>query len=260
VIASSPSTPEMSPGMVYRSPIEVLIPDAVFALHRALSIDREDKKSHEDIEETSFLSRASILSCAHTVEAIANCCLERGVKVPGRLLRKVSRWPTREKIDFYLHEVGKPQLDWGQLFAQRISDLIDLRNNYVHPGFTPQGATVVVAGGANMIEPDLRGPEFNFLKIPKDPRAWKPAHGVIVLRALTDFLDQLFIDTCALDSNGVARLICDRIDSASMNGVFAGALYDACYRMKANWGLEPRCMQSLYAEMVSRGVRFESGQ
>lgn len=136
-------------------------------------------------------ARISVLSSALAIEAAANSCFER-VSFPPAVLKKIERTlGTLDKFDmFSVALFQKSKFDRGCLATQRIGDLIDVRNDYVHPKITPRQAVHRdAAKGQISFECGI----YDFLKIQKSPRGWSETTAKSVLTAVDEFLTYFFL-------------------------------------------------------------------
>ena len=111
----------------------------------------------------------------------------------GALLRKIERnLGTFDKLDMYsIALFKKSKFDRGRLATQRIDDLLDVRNKYVHPK--------VIARPAVHKDEAKKAITFHcgtyeYLKIDRSPRAWSGDQALTVLKAVDEFLTYYFLE------------------------------------------------------------------
>lgn len=251
---STPEPTRKSPGVYARSPVETLICDAVILAQRAVQEEMAGKGVENEV--LGALVRGSVLSAAFAVEAVANCCLERGLDFPNRLQHPLERLRTLEKFDLYLHLLSRPLLDRGRLEVQRVEELGRIRNGLVHPLVFEQKAEIHHNSRMTAIHPDF-GKEVGTLSLPEFPRRWMSGHAISVLRAVFEFLDHFFTDLCRFDSHRTTSIINDKLEMNGGSKTFAGPLYEAAFEASRSWNIRPRCLKWLYDEMKARGAPYE---
>ncbi len=140
----------------------------------------------------SRFTRLSILSAAITIESAANSCFQR-ISFPPKVSERIERsLGTLDKFDMFsvalFHE---SKFDRGCKATQQIKDLIDLRNDYVHPKII---ALPVVARDDAKKQVSINSGMREFLKIERSPRAWTDITPQTVLSAVDSFLTYFFLD------------------------------------------------------------------
>jgi len=162
------------------------------------------KKKEFDDENESRFARASIISAALSVECAANCCIE---ELSGKFRDDVDKLPILSKFDVYLLSKRRPILDRGSRFVQPVSELIGLRNEYVHRKVTKVACEYQKIGqfGTLKMAPSkftnsLGG--FN-----TDSRVWGNEAAFAVLGAVTKFFDYYFLERCKHSPQQVRQIL-----------------------------------------------------
>ena len=150
-------------------------------------------------------ARFSVLSSALAIEAAANSCFER-VSFPPAVLKKIERnLGTMDKYDMFSLELFKnSRFDRGCLAAQRIEDLLAVRNDYVHPKITPRPA---VGHNEAVGQVTIYCGTYDHLKIEKSPRAWTDSTPLLVLKAVDDFLTNYFLENAKMSPASATEIL-----------------------------------------------------
>jgi hypothetical protein len=137
-------------------------------------------------------TRISILASALVVEAAANSVFTR-ISFPPAVLKKIERnLGTFDKFDlFSLALFKQSKFDRGRIATQQIDDLLDIRNEYVHPKLIARPA---VHKNEAKKEITFHCGMYDYLKIDRSPRAWSGTQALTVLKAIDDFLTYYFLD------------------------------------------------------------------
>lgn len=137
-------------------------------------------------------ARSAIVSSALTVESAANVCISSlnfSKDFAGSMEQKFS---SLDKLEFFVMlNKGSSVFDRGCLEVQRIQDLINLRNNFVHPKSIRLSAQISgTNSGARTAS--MSAGMYDHLKIAKSFRPWDGNTAVIVIKAVFEFFDKLF--------------------------------------------------------------------
>ena len=164
------------------SRVEQLITDAFVMLELAHSGD--------DSSQSERCARASIIHSSFVVESLANNCL-RSLPLPTSLFNSLEQMPTLGKLEYYLWQIRRgATLDKGRKEVQAISELISLRNAYVHPKLRKMNEEM-----------------WTQLGIPKNADNWNASHAENVFRKAADFMKTYLVELCDLDYRQITWLV-----------------------------------------------------
>ena len=174
----------------------------------------------------SRLARSSIVNSALSVESAANICLG-SLPLSKSFTQDVERkLATLEKFELFLtlHK-GSGVFDRGCHAVQRIQDLINLRNDFVHPKSVRQTAQISkdTVGTQNAT---VEAGMYNHLKVGKSYRTWNGEAAVTVVRAVFEFFDQFFRQWCNWDPAKTASVLSSAIvaDGKEITSVIPGEI------------------------------------
>jgi hypothetical protein len=159
----------------------------------------------------SRLARSSILNCAVAIESAANACLDT-LSLSSRFRTRFERnFSSLEKYEiFLLLRKSEARLDRGCRIVQAIDDLIDLRNDFVHPKVA---ALQIISGpedhGAGRVTVSCG--RYEYLGIDKSYRTWNGLSSSCVLNAVDQFLDDFLLGLCKYTPQEATRLLCNTI-------------------------------------------------
>ena len=123
---------ETEEGRVIYRPFINILADAIFFAFLAEKDQCPENDPPESMDYFSY-SRMSILNTVFSLECAANMVLAQ-TELPAALMKKMERLPTLEKYDLLLFiRNPRKRIPREKSFVQSISELIELRNNYVHP-------------------------------------------------------------------------------------------------------------------------------
>lgn len=191
--------------------LSTILDDAVFFLEesKAIILEQSDNESIKDkkFNRQSAFTRASIINSAFLLEATANCCIS-SLELSKDLYTDVEKMRTLSKFEFYLESlnVGR-HIDKGSSLVQKASDLISLRNSYVHPKHFHSkwekidDMSIKVSLG-----------ETQFLKLPKTLWMCPNSHAENSLKASFGFVSYFFRDLCGFNEHKTRKIIFDKHD------------------------------------------------
>jgi hypothetical protein len=172
------------------------------------------------------LARSSIVNSALSVESAANICLA-SLPLSKTFVHDVERkLATLEKLELFLtlHK-GAGVFDRGCHAVQKIHELINLRNDFVHPKSVRQMAQISkdTAGAHNAT---VEAGTYNHLKLVKSYRTWNGDAAVTVVRAVFEFFDQFFRQWCDWEPARTATVLSSAIvaDGKEITSVIAGEI------------------------------------
>lgn len=185
---------------------------------------REASRTTEPFMMNRF-ARASILASALSVECAANCLLIE-LDTSKKLSDEFDRMNPLSKIEVYLKLNSKPALDRGNVKVAKISDLINARNDFVHPKVKGLPATMSMpqdAGKEWMFPFKIDGVHHTQLPIPKVPLFWSAENSLATLTAVADFFRYLFCTLLSADHEKMHSMLISRVEAGN---VHIPAVYD----------------------------------
>ena len=143
--------------------------------------------------------KASILHSVLSIESLANC-LVSSLALGKKLHEGVEKMRSVDKINLFLRMNHCDELDFGVEPNQSISQLISVRNDYVHP--KALGYKDSVSEEEMLVERESK--EYKVLGLPKDPFRWHVNHSTEVLRVVDKFFSHVFIEKLKWEPEQVA--------------------------------------------------------
>jgi len=181
--------------------------EAIYCLRQGLSFYEHAKEVPADIvSDNSMLiaevhSRYSFLMIANSLEASANALL-LSLKLDKEYYEEIERTSTLVKFKIFCDFNGQ-RLNQGDIKYSRIKDLINSRNEFVHP--KPKKATYSIDNGTGEIKFDIQKTKNR--KYPHYFNEIKPFHVLTALDDTLTFLSWVCFDTCKLGiQDGALRL------------------------------------------------------
>ena len=170
-------------------------------------------ENHSDFGANKFnyyyyhtLCRSSVLSTMLLFESAANCCIDSiniNDKFTSEQIKEIDRYDILSKFKFILKEINPNQvMNKGCSEVQKIRELQQVRNNYVHPKVNK---SEWVKNYDDTWSADFG--ETQYLKIPNQMHKWTTKHAISALKAANDFFNLFFLELCELDSNTVCGLL-----------------------------------------------------
>lgn len=184
-----------------RKPFLRNLEDAVIYAKRACEFSEDEQLS-------KLLAKASILHCALTVEALANNLIQF-INLGAPLGRSVEKMDPLSKIELFAFLLKRKQIDRGSSQIQVFSDLIKLRNDYVHPKII-NDELVGVEGKFKVKAKKIR----NSIKVSEEPSEWVVGDAKQCVTSLLRAIDILLLDDLELEKKSMS---CMFLDSLSMN-------------------------------------------
>lgn len=212
-------------GQLYARPFPDLFGDSIFLHYRAEDCD--------DPVENSILAKSSVLNAALSIEAAANCCIDRLKADPDRLkgyavkLRRVkagdtieaidpARWSPLDKYSLLCLAGTGEKLKRGKKPVQQARELIELRHAYVHPQIRPREVIEIplymeIGPGGHFYGEFSNAPtndeRSNMLKIPLNSWLLRSEHSRKALIATIEFFNYFFCDLLKFDATQTANFI-----------------------------------------------------
>ena len=201
-----------------------LLADAANGYHRA--------KRESDSYEVSRAARASIVASCLSLECFANCLLD-ALELQSKFAAEIDKLPALAKIDLYLKLNGNEALDRGNAAVQQATDLMRIRNDYVHPkimttsaelkAFEETDSHVTVPFGVTTAY-------WPAIKIPKQSLVWDSNAAGKALKALASFYSLVLIHKLEASAEDLLRILVSRFEFADF---LMPAIYDE-YRREIN--------------------------
>lgn len=144
------------------------------------------------------LARSSILSSVLSIESFSNCLINTLI-LSKRTSKAFDRLTILSKIDVFLEFTDEKPLVRGSPEVQKISELIRLRNDFVHVKKTKlEGSYEGITSTDKRRFPETPEYDFNFkaesystLGIPRSALAWQASDAHSVLLAVVDFFSNV---------------------------------------------------------------------
>lgn len=153
-------------------------------------------------------AKACILNCALTFEGVANSLLY-DLDYSSRLRDTADRFQPLEKLEFALYHISEKTIDRGMPQVQSITELLKLRNDYVHPKVLHKSG--LFSEDSNLV--DFEDQAWPILKIPKEPRRWIYEHAKRVVEATDQFLAYFLMDLCGFDQSRAMATLLPALDT-----------------------------------------------
>jgi len=172
-----------------------LIADAIFQHNQA--------KSASESYVVNRFARASIMSSAFSVECFANSL----ISIAGfseKLRSSVDKLDPISKVELCLREKQNLSFDRGRQDVKRISNLIRLRNEFVHPKSSNVPAEIKNIQEMQhnyKINVAFQPGVWDFLEVPRNSIFWSSDSSEKILRAISDFYKHIICDQLLLDKN-----------------------------------------------------------
>ena len=192
------------------SPFLDLLADAAHGYRRA--------KNEVDPYEINRASRASIISSCLSIESLANCLLV-SINVQSQLAQEIDKMPVLAKFDLLLSLKGLEPLDRGAAAVQRISELVKLRNEYVHPKIStaPADLRPFEETESHFLVPfSVTTDTWPSLKIPKYSLVWNSDAAANALKALASFYSCVLVDKLKTSDEELVEILLSRFEFAHL--------------------------------------------
>ena len=153
------------------------------------------------------LARSSIVSSALSVESVANICLAL-LPLSGTFAEDVEKkFGSFEKFELFLalHK-GAGVFERDCDAVQKIQDLINLRNDFVHPkSLRLPVQDCWETNGTRHATIDAG--TYNHLQLSRSYRTWNGDAAVAVVRAVFEFFDRFFFQWCQWEPERTAAIL-----------------------------------------------------
>ena len=193
-----------------------LLADAVF-LHQKANIEPNPYLS-------SRFARGSISASSLSTECFANCLLT--ILQPTRsLANDLDKLPPLSKIDVALRLQGSKALDRGRIEVQRVAELIQARNDYVHPKASAVEASISTPQDAEnewVLPVSMNAELWRGLEIPKPAMFWSKENSLSTLSAICLFFRYVIVDLMNGDEDLINEFFISRVEfgNIQMPGVY----------------------------------------
>lgn len=185
-----------------------LLADAAHGYRRA--------KAESQPYEVSRAARASVIASCLSIECFANCLLE-ALEVQLQLANEIDKMPALAKIDLFLSLKGIETLDRGAAAVQKVSELVKVRNDYVHPRVVtaPADLRPFEESESHFIVPFSVATAFwPALNIPKQSLVWDGDAASKVLNAIASFYASVLVDKLKASDDELICLLLPRFEFA----------------------------------------------
>lgn len=198
---------------------ELLVPavfryTAFFDLLADAAFQHRHAKQATDSFVMNRFARASILASALSVECAANCLIA-SLDLSKKLRNEIDKLSSIGKIDLYLQLRKIDGFDLGCNEVQKIAELINARNDHVHPKSSTIATTLGLPKDEieNWVLPlNLDGEHRKHLVIPKNAMFWSQTDSLSALKAVTGFFKYLFIDLLKSTDDELHRILPSRLE------------------------------------------------
>ena len=159
-------------------------------------------------------ARASITASFLSIESCANILLQ-SLDISKKMRNDLDRLPALSKMEAYsLLENVSCNFDRGDNRVQKVSELIQARNDFVHPKSRNISSDIGEPqdGGDVWILPmGLEGVQYKELKIPKCALFWNADNSFSVLKTVFDFYEYIFEKLVPIDDKK-SHLLLNRVE------------------------------------------------
>lgn len=183
--------------------------------------------------------RASISASVLALECFANALLQ-SLDISKKLREDLDRLPSISKIETYLQILrAKNNIDHGDNRIQKAKELIQIRNQFVHPKTTKSDSEISEPqdGNTHWIVPmKLEISMYKELKIPRSENHWREGDSAIILEATFQLFDYLYNLIPSMPNKRAIFLNRNQIKSVIMPCIYGE--FDAEYAKATKMGLE----------------------
>jgi len=148
------------------------------------------------------LSKSSVLHCVLAIEALANALTEE-LPYSKKTKESIDRLKHLDKFELFLSSLQPKKLDRGINTVQKLIELIDLRNKYVHP----KTNEIPIDFDIKKMQISFDGTKTPHLNIPKDSAVWDYRAAQKAIIATNDFLNHFLADLCQLHPEDIIYII-----------------------------------------------------
>ncbi|MFM0239662.1 hypothetical protein [Paraburkholderia phytofirmans] len=158
-------------------------------------------------------ARTSIVASIFSVECAANCLIE-ALDVSRPLKQEIDKLNVLAKFDLYAVTTNSMQVDRSDARCQKIVELVQARNAFVHPR---RKRTKVEVDGLSETEADhmvgvsIESEQYPALGIPMWPVFWIDSSAEKALTTSCDFLSWYFTDLLKWEPARVFELLASRM-------------------------------------------------
>jgi len=227
------------PAERHKKNFSTLLYDSVYLLYLACDLNFDDFK--DDVIHPC--ARSSALNSLLIAECAANCLIH-SMELSSSLHKQIEKMPTLAKYEFFLSRRRAERVfDYGMKQIAALKELLELRNEYVHPKVEREKYEKIDEGmwAANYGNTKI-------LKIPYDIDIWQVKHSVYALKAVSDFLNLFLLEWCEMKTSETINilLIDEKVDVqgdwVAVDGV--GALDRAMHKWGINFDFMGKSLSS----------------
>jgi hypothetical protein len=196
-------------GILIQRPFFEILEDAIALLDSSYTEENKNTSKYKRV-----LVKASILNSILLLESCANCCLDSH-PYPKKFLESIDKLSALDKYEFLLLTRNENlHIDRGITIIQIFKELINIRNQYVHPktekkDFKNSQIKDFKSGEHYFIQTEQV--LTNILKIPKQSAYWNPGHGIKVLKAVNIFFKEFFIKWCQFTAEETTNFLTNEV-------------------------------------------------
>ncbi|WP_156372172.1 hypothetical protein [Acidovorax sp. Leaf78] len=162
--------------------------------------------------------RASIMASALSVECIANSLINY-MQLPKKTADDIDKLPILSKIDTFTLLSDKTYMDRGDDRVAKITELIQIRNAYVHP--KEQVMKVEVGEMKDMgtewhMPMEVTGKDWPAIGIPRSAKFWTVNHSLSAMQALQRFYKYLFSRVLKFSEDEIFKVFIEHFEVRSV--------------------------------------------
>jgi len=188
---------------IYKPFLSTLIDSVLYAKYASNSNDEKLKK---------LLAKASILHCCLTIEALANNMVQF-INLGSKFSESVDKLDVISKFEMFSLMVKKKNIDRGSSSIQTFKQLIDLRNNYVHPKIK-----TVELNNENGNYTTKLIPNYKQIKINVNSQKWDVKDSNECVLALLKGIDEFLLTELRLEMKSMSCMFLDFLFIDGMQG------------------------------------------
>ena len=214
------------------------------AIHLAkLSVTLTENKNNGDV-----LARNSILNSLFSLEAAANCFLDC-CDLPKSLCQSFDKLGVIEKFEFLLlYKDKNKRLDRGSAIVQKLTELIRIRNSYVHSkpkSIEPQ--YVKKSTNERDYQFSKTSPVSNSIGLPENALEWNGANAIQSINAVSEFMSLFLIDMCELTPKDSMQFLCDELfENNNFKVMFGSEWSEHIIFARENWNVKSNFVYEPY--------------
>ena len=198
-----------------------------------------EKMAHEHNDRllSQRYARVSIISSLLTLECAANCCLFC-VQGNTQLLNELDKLNALAKLDFFAWHGYEKKIDWGRAEVQKIKELKQLRDSFVHPKVIKNQTNISNVSELKdfySVTIQFESKQKNSTKIDINSNLWFHKDALSALKAVVEFYNYYFTDLISLDPDLVFGILNTSIivDSKPFSSVYPPTLFEEIQHLES---------------------------